>query len=513
MVFNPLSLPLVGSGIILLVIAVLAWRFPTTPGAKVFSLLSLSSAVYCLGYAGEISSASLPDVLFWLKVEYLGISVLPAFYILFALGYTGKDKVLTPPLLFALFIIPVITLTLFYTNEYHQLYYQAVQMNTQGPFPVISFGRGSWYWVHIFYIGFAAVAGSMLFLMMWFNTGPIYRNRLCLMLIGSLVPWAAHLLYQTAPGPWKLDLTPFSFTFTGILFFWGLLRYQLLDLTPIARTTLFEETPDGVLVLDKRGQIVDYNPSATKYLGIGPDHIGLGVDDVFGVWLECNGTAASGVGFQDPPPANTVEVAQDLEGTKRHFELEFLPLRDGHENPRGRLVLIRDITQRKHQEEQLRLLSLHDHLTGLYNRAYFEAEMQRLAGGKYPITIISADLDDLKVINDTFGHARGDDLLRACAEVMRKSLRKADVLARVGGDEFAILLPQSDRETGGVIAERIRSCIAQYNWENPGLLLSVSLGVSTSEGEDSPLEETYRRADNIMYREKSHNKSTPRTVS
>ena len=93
-------------------------------------------------------------------------------------------------------------------------------------------------------------------------------------------------------------------------------------------------------------------------------------------------------------------------------------------------------------------------MTGLYNRAFFKEEMKRLAGSRgYPITVISADLDELKLINDTQGYAKGDELLQACARLLSRSLRSSDILARSGGDEFAVLLPRAAEPTTGLEGE------------------------------------------------------------
>ncbi len=153
--------------------------------------------------------------------------------------------------------------------------------------------------------------------------------------------------------------------------------------------------------------------------------------------------------------------------------------------------------------ETLRYVSFHDQLTGLYNRHYFVNEMKRLAGSReYPITIISADLDNLKAINDTLGHIEGDKYLQACAEIFKESLRDYDLLARVGGDEFALVLNRTDRETGENILDRIKSNIDQYNKTHKTLPLSISMGLAVSDNSDQLLEETLKEADRLMYREK-----------
>ncbi len=171
---------------------------------------------------------------------------------------------------------------------------------------------------------------------------------------------------------------------------------------------------------------------------------------------------------------------------------------------RGEVVsIIRDITERKSFEEQLRFMSLHDALTGLYNRTYFENELQRLnCSREYPVSIISIDLDGMKLINDTLGHDRGDSLLKSCSEVLKQSLRRSDILARIGGDEFVILLPNTNNESGREIVRRIHLHLGLYNRDNQDLPLSISVGMATAEREEISLEDICIEADELMYKEK-----------
>ena len=165
--------------------------------------------------------------------------------------------------------------------------------------------------------------------------------------------------------------------------------------------------------------------------------------------------------------------------------------------------VITDVTDLKTYEDQLRYLSLHDQLTGLYNRAFFEAEIDRLDGSReYPISMISTDLDGLKLINDTMGHEAGDRLLRAAGDLLYRSLRSSDILARIGGDEFAAILPNTDRGTSEKIAKRIRDNIAEHNKEYPDMLMSLSLGLATAENSETPITTLFKKADDLMYRDK-----------
>ncbi len=163
-----------------------------------------------------------------------------------------------------------------------------------------------------------------------------------------------------------------------------------------------------------------------------------------------------------------------------------------------------DITERKKVEERLEYLSTHDPLTGIYNRAFFEEEMRRLENPRFrPVSIIVCDVDDLKVINDTFGHGKGDKLLKAVADTIKMPFRSSDMVARIGGDEFVILLPLTSEAVAREACRRIKDSIENYNRNNPGELpLSVTLGVSTNTDPNIPLIETFKEADSDMYNNK-----------
>ncbi|MFA5383598.1 MAG: CHASE4 domain-containing protein [Eubacteriales bacterium] len=162
-----------------------------------------------------------------------------------------------------------------------------------------------------------------------------------------------------------------------------------------------------------------------------------------------------------------------------------------------------DITERKAMEEQLKYLSLHDPLTGLYNRAYFEEEMRRLGSGRFsPVGIIICDVDGLKLINDSIGHNRGDALLIAAARVIGKAFRANDMIARIGGDEFAVLIPNGDITTVEKACQRMKEQIIIYNGTSPEFTLNISIGYAVSGDSVINMEELFAEADNSMYREK-----------
>ncbi len=166
--------------------------------------------------------------------------------------------------------------------------------------------------------------------------------------------------------------------------------------------------------------------------------------------------------------------------------------------------LSRDIEDRKKIENELLYISSHDQLTNLYNRRYFVNAMEEMEKlDSYPIAIISADIDGLKNVNDTKGHKAGDEYIKLCSKILKSSIRIDSLLARVGGDEFAILLPKTNLELGRKVLLKVKNKVEKYNKENKGFFnIGISLGIAIAENESKSLEETYNLADKRMYQDK-----------
>jgi diguanylate cyclase (GGDEF)-like protein len=212
-----------------------------------------------------------------------------------------------------------------------------------------------------------------------------------------------------------------------------------------------------------------------------------------------------------PPRNHLISPFKQLQANLRHLTWQTQQIAAGDLNQRVDFMgefsvafnsLIQSLLEKRLAEERLRYLSNHDPLTDLYNRGYFTEEMERIERGRrFPVSIMMADLDGLKRVNDTLGHAVGDRLIRQAAGLIRHAVRGDDVVARMGGDEFAVILPNTDTDTALMVCDRIRSSEAAFNLECSSYVIGISIGIATAE-QGGSLTETLKHADERMYQDK-----------
>jgi len=165
------------------------------------------------------------------------------------------------------------------------------------------------------------------------------------------------------------------------------------------------------------------------------------------------------------------------------------------------IIAVEDITDRKKTEKKITYLTYHDQLTGLYNRRFFEGELKRLDKKRQlPLSIVIADLNGLKMVNDAFGHSTGDEIIKKVALLLKKACRPDDILARWGGDEFIFLLPNTQIEFAEKLSERIKKYCKKLVIQK--IPLSISVGVATKINLEEDIVEIIRDAENNMYKNK-----------
>jgi PAS domain S-box-containing protein len=338
-------LPLGAAAAVSAALALYAWRRRPVPGAAPFAALMLAVAEWALAYALELGGLDLATIVLGLKTEYPGIVTVPVAFLALAIEYTGREKWLTRRNLALLAVLPLVTLLLAWSNEVHGLIWRHIELESAGPLLVPAFSRGAWYWVNVGYGYALLLLGILLLLQMLIRAPALYRRQAGVLLVGAMVPWASDMLWVSGLNPFAhLDPTPFAFTLSGLVVAWGLFRYRLLDIVPVARDAVIEGMQDGVIVLDAQNRIVDLNPAAERIIGhraaevigqpFNPTDLGLRVAD----WDVQDG-------FQYEVQSSQSEMTFDLRISSQY---------DRHRRLTGRLITLHDITARREVEKTLR---------------------------------------------------------------------------------------------------------------------------------------------------------------
>lgn len=336
MIFTIYSIFFLATALVSFLIAFLAWQRRLVKGAKEITALMIAAGVGVFWLIFEAAATTIPGKIFWSKLEYFGGVATPVLYLIFVLRFTGKDKFITWKYVLMLFTIPLITLALALTNEQHNLIWSGFSAISEKTNLMIYYhGIGFW----IGYMGYTYVMLMMATILLFsfiFRQNKPFRSQGLIVLISGLCPWITSVIYLTGMNPVPgLDITPVSITLSGMLAAYGIFYVRFLDLVPVARKTLVEILPDGILALDGQNRIQDINGAALNFLGIPNKYI---------------------IGF--PALSSGASVTELLNAVIDRESVEQLEIRNSTEtrvfriikhdiqNQQGsRLVVIRDITE------------------------------------------------------------------------------------------------------------------------------------------------------------------------
>jgi diguanylate cyclase (GGDEF)-like protein len=494
---------LIATALIMLVLALFAWRKRFTGNAAIFlSLSMLGVAFYSFGYAMELASDTFRAVMFWVRFQHLGIFLIIPNWLLFALSVSGYKNKISLKLILLISIIPVYIFLSAQTLGWLNLAHHNPRLETLGPYQVLAYDRNAFNYITIGYYTLCMAISTLLFVMMFFRAAPSARKHLSLYLIGSLPPWATTIVWNLNLESSGLDYTPLFLGGSALFFAFGFLRFRILDLLPLARNAIFEDMTTGVVIANADNQIVDFNPAFTKIFPEVSHAKRADVEAFFRAypelraWLE--GNAEGRVNF-----------TKNEAGVSAHYRVSSKEIADRRGQKIGKIYHFYENTQEKLLQDKLEVMATHDGLTGIYNRQHFDRlaknELSRIKryGGELSLAMI--DLDKYKRINDTYGHGAGDQVLIAVAQTLQGELRKSDVLARFGGEEFVILLPETDSSAAKSLCGRLQQKLVDQavQYDTHQIKVRASFGVTTVNGEDElSLEAIYKSADKALYKAK-----------
>ncbi len=267
------------------------------------------------------------------------------------------------------------------------------------------------------------------------------------------------------------------------------------NLNEITYKSLFQDSIDGMYISTLDGQYIDANPSIVKILGYSSKKDLLSINIPKQLY----------VSEKDRPPPNKRSRPFETRLRKKDGSIIWVEISSKVIYKNGAPAyyegIVRDITARKKAENEIKYLSFHDKLTSLYNRTYFEEEIKRLdTRRQLPISIVIGDVNGLKMINDVFGHDKGDELLVKISKILKTCFRDDDIISRWGGDEFITILPCTAIEDAFQIVERIKEKCQKHSSRD--LPISISLGVASKSNYDTDINKVIKESEDKMYKDK-----------
>jgi PAS domain S-box-containing protein len=336
--FSYYTLPLLIAALVSLVVAGYAWRHRANPSAVALVWLSLMIAEWSIGYAIEIAASDLPAMAFWGKFQYIGITTVPLFWLIFAYNHANPGRRMPLAWVFLLGLIPLTTIVLVMTTERHGLVWGEIEVARLGDLTTLGVvSRGWWFWVHFAYSYLLLMAGTYILVRSMWRMRGVYRRQMVVLVIALLAPWIGNILYFVfGINP---DPTPFAFSITVAGILWGIFGYRLVDVAPLARDLIVDGMRDGMIALDLNGRVADVNPAAARMIGLPfSDLIGRPVAEALSPWPHLIER------FQDVSEGDAEISVGQGEATRR-YHVRIAQLVDARDNPIGRLINLHELDQ------------------------------------------------------------------------------------------------------------------------------------------------------------------------
>ncbi|MFN8382904.1 MAG: diguanylate cyclase [Anaerolineales bacterium] len=519
---NVVVYTLMFSAMLQLLMAAYAWSRRNEPAAKSFIMVCFIGFVWAFMYAIEMASGDIHIKILSLQIAWAVVSFGPLALLFLVLHHLELIHLITRWRLVFLLIPTFLMIVLVWTYPLHNLFLYGYTIKQVGALEILQKKTGILYMpIMLVFQGISLITYYFLIRSLA-STNRIKRQQSLAILFAQFILFIVNGMSIIDISPIKgFDFTPHALVISSGLYAFAIFRYRWLDIIPLARNTLVEVLPAGVVVIDEKNRIVDINPSARDHLQVADSIVGQETQVAF-PHLDTI--------FQPQTSADSLKKEFNVKmpkGQHELFEAHMMSLKDQAGQFKGRIILFHDITERKQAEvaiqqanerlqeqlieiellhAQLREQAIRDSLTGLYNRRYLdealEKEAQRAIRKEHPLSLVMIDVDNFKNINDSFGHKAGDLVLQKIGELIQNNIRPSDIACRYGGDEFTLILPETTYTSAQKCVERLRKDVSlinlQFNDQNINNI-KITIGISVFPEDGATGSQALQAADNAMY--------------
>jgi diguanylate cyclase (GGDEF)-like protein len=456
----------------------------------------------------ELNSSSEKQMLFWNFIQYIGIVLYPVFAMLICLIYTHTIKTLSKSTFYIVFAIPLLTFLIRLTNPLHHIYYKSVHLTTSFGLTLMSLEKGPWYIFYGFYLLFNLSLATFFYIKTYSKVTPSEKSSYKIIITSSLVPHVGLGLILLSSTNLGIDYVALFLPVSLFLLLFALFKYDFLELKTLARDILFDKSTDAMLLLDSSNRLIDHNYAAKLLFDkLNPSLYGQSIEVILKDEIDF-------LNILNSNPKKDLKIASS--NGYEYFEVRTVTLENNHKTQVGQLISLMNITNRRRAQEELKIRATIDALTGLYNRgqfmklAKFEIEQSKHPSANFSLLML--DVDDFKNINDSNGHAAGDAVLKHLGKHMSQCFRKSDIIGRIGGEEFAVLLMHTSAEEAYKISENLRMILLKHPalYEDTSIHFTFSAGISSYNTSNKSFDAFLKLADEAMYQSKNsgRNKTT-----
>lgn len=345
---TPYFLLMFTSGTVLLLLVVMALFRRNVKGAISYAALMMAVCAWSYLYAIALQVTDLGLIAFFSKYAFIAISFVPVLWVSFVLDYTGREKYLTKRNIGLLLIIPLLSVAISLTNDFHHFFYSVSAIQESLGVSLLTGEFGFWYYVHTFYNYTLLFSGMGYLLLVYLQSPKVYRSQIALVIVGGMLPWLGNLLYINSVLPdIYFDMTPYFYALTGLTIYVALFRMPLLKVLPIARDSVIENMKDGVMILDNSRMIVEINPGALRIFDVEkPRATSVFLRDLMPDFYDflCN--------YDGMTEFEGLYIWMK-EGEEKYCHVKSSPLLPGEKNDKSVILLIRDVTRQKKAEKEI----------------------------------------------------------------------------------------------------------------------------------------------------------------
>ncbi|WP_066501544.1 diguanylate cyclase [Abyssisolibacter fermentans] len=484
--------------------------------------------IWAIGSFLEIGAINFETKVFWRNITQIGVFMAPVASIAFVFAYSGDRNGFSKKVILTLALIQWTAILLILTDSYHHLMRSGIEirMNSIDSALYVKQTLLGKVMVSLNYIIMIVAEVKLAFFMR--RTSKSYKTQVFFVMLGIVLP----VIFGILKAAWLEEMgiiMPISALFTPgcLCLLWGVFKYDLFSISPIARDKVFDVVDEGIVVCSPEGTVVDINPSACKFfrqheLNTCLEDEVYKLDKTKKLWTKRSKEKAKELLEQkyekwhkaiQEMRSDNFEITVTLDGEEYYYYITVHTLNTIKHSEVGTISMIRDITTEKRKNKILKIKAERDGLTKVFNKVSFVENvniwLSNVKKDDAGIFMLVLDIDYFKKINDDNGHIAGDYVLETMVELINKCIREGDMIGRLGGEEFGVFLRNCKKKTAVEIAERIRKNIEKYEFIYKGKIINatVSIGISETVDEDLSFEQLFLKADTALYKAKQNGRN------